>query len=101
MLDQCLQSTQTLCSQRRFTDPYSMCMHSDLTIFRNSLNLRNWYRHQYTWNRPLGLSMIRATTSDGGRVHAHERANTMLPSPGGSPNKHAHARSIDDGVRPA
>ncbi|KAJ4471755.1 hypothetical protein C8J55DRAFT_607823 [Lentinula edodes] len=62
-----------------------------------TLNLRNWYRHQYTWNRPLGLSMIRATTSDGGRVHAHERANTMLPSSGGSPNKHAHARSIDDG----
>ncbi|KAJ3853943.1 hypothetical protein EV368DRAFT_63673 [Lentinula lateritia] len=58
------------------------------------LNLRNWYRHQYTWNRPLGLSMIRATTSDGNRVHAHERANTI---PGGSPNKHAHTRSIDDG----
>ncbi|KAJ3894425.1 hypothetical protein GG344DRAFT_62986 [Lentinula edodes] len=70
-------------------------------VYSNSvlatLNLRNWYRHQYTWNRPLGLSMIRATTSDGGRVHAHERANTMLPSSGGSPSKHAHARSIDDG----
>ncbi|KAH7874383.1 uncharacterized protein C8R40DRAFT_1171493 [Lentinula edodes] len=70
-------------------------------VYSNSvlatLNLRNWYRHQYTWNRPLGLSMIRATTSDGSRVHAHERANTMLASSGGSPNKHAHARSIDDG----
>ncbi|GAW03771.1 hypothetical protein LENED_005519 [Lentinula edodes] len=74
---------------------------ASIAFYSNSvlatLNLRNWYRHQYTWNRPLGLSMIRATTSDGSRVHAHERANTMLPSSDGSPHKHAHVRSIDDG----
>ncbi|KAJ3794234.1 hypothetical protein GGU11DRAFT_759321 [Lentinula aff. detonsa] len=62
-----------------------------------TLNLRNWYRHQYTWNHPLGLSMIRATNSDGSRIHAHERATSMLPTSGSSPSKHAHPISIDDG----
>ncbi|KAJ4470872.1 hypothetical protein J3R30DRAFT_1132393 [Lentinula aciculospora] len=62
-----------------------------------TLNLRNWYRHQYTWNRPAGLSMFRRTTGDGSRVHAREHPTSVLSSSGGSPRKHTHARSIDDG----
>ncbi|KAJ3820294.1 hypothetical protein EV361DRAFT_365574 [Lentinula raphanica] len=62
-----------------------------------TLNLRNWYRHQYTWNRPYGLSMIRTTNNDGSRTHAHDRATSMIPSSSGSPSKHAHPISIDEG----
>ncbi|KAJ3771057.1 hypothetical protein FB446DRAFT_704955 [Lentinula raphanica] len=61
------------------------------------LNLRNWYRHQYTWNRPYGLSMIRTMNNDGSRTHAHDRATSMIPSSSGSPSKHAHPESPETG----
>ncbi|KAJ3986801.1 hypothetical protein F5890DRAFT_933202 [Lentinula detonsa] len=66
-----------------------------------TLNLRNWYRHRYVSNPPLGLSisMMPATANDGnqGRAHQRSRSISVLPNFGGSSSRHVHSESVEGG----
>ncbi|KAJ3994338.1 hypothetical protein F5050DRAFT_528569 [Lentinula boryana] len=64
-----------------------------------TLNLRNWYRHRYVSNPPLGLSisMMPATANDGnqGRAHKRSHSTSVLPNFGGSSNRHVQFESVE------
>ncbi|KAE9386452.1 hypothetical protein BT96DRAFT_1006076 [Gymnopus androsaceus JB14] len=53
-----------------------------------TLNLRNWYRHRYTWTHPIGLSIRKNGTTDGNE-RSHRKPISNDPT-----NKHD---GIDDG----
>ncbi|KAJ3710693.1 hypothetical protein C8R42DRAFT_648596 [Lentinula raphanica] len=64
-----------------------------------TLNLRNWYRHKYPRNRPLGLSMIE---SDESEVRFREPPSSIVPHlrVGDFARKHLHPGNSEGKDKP-